>query len=68
MTDEQIIAAERPRFEAWCRAVGASTDPWLPSRPVAGYANTRVQDYWTGWLECARARNAGVKTPDGEQR
>ena len=68
MNDDALIARERVKFEEWCAKVGASTELWMENRPQSGYKNLRVQDYWTGWLECARATARGVAgvSPDAQ--
>lgn len=65
---------ERAAFEAWCaRECGSgSIEYWMPHRPTAGYKNSRVQDYWTGWLARAHAASStdarGVDGIDGPRR
>ena len=52
---QDMVEAERVKFEAWCDAEGIDASYWLRCDKHTGYENGQTADYWTGWK--ARARH-----------
>ena len=55
LPSDELIAAERPAFEAWCKSEGIDAELWIKGQPQCGYTNARTTDYWTGWIARTRA-------------